>query len=379
MAPKTLKERDQEFDRFAALLRNAVSELGPDLIEDPKLGEVLVRNLTDQLRALLEFQAQEPAPPDHGLAQLVGLGPDAATEMANVRAPEGVTPYDETVTSERLLAISDLYYIYQHEKIGVFRATLKLQQLFKAGSVKLSSGDGAYQLYQYDRRKVLRFTQRDRLQAYLRAFGYGNVPPVQGAKSNREFHRQFSNFNNQVARFFRDKRISEVVRPRATDPSFGSIAIVRRAGLDMRHNLKKFSYGHLNVLRVEVLQLLEEAFQILEADDVKRLFGADNAWDVIEEVYRRHLKQSINVSARNRMAIAGREIIRWLAQPHVLNTTRAEFETLLLQVADYAEEWLTSAESLGVSRPQTRKVTRRNGRAAPARRAREAEWEYGFE
>ena len=41
------------------------------------------------------------------------------------------------------------------------------------------------------------------------------------------------------------------MRERASDPSFGSIAIVRRAGLDMRYNLKNFSYGHLNVLRLE--------------------------------------------------------------------------------------------------------------------------------
>jgi hypothetical protein len=377
MAPKTKKERDQEFDRFAALLQNSIDQLSPDLIQDPKLGEVLLETLTGQLNALLEAQAQEKAPPDQGLAQLIGIGPDAAEDMADVRAPEGVMPYDETVTSERLLALGDLYYIYQHEKIGVFRATLKLQELFKAGAVKLSSGPGAYKLYRYDRRKALRFTQKDRMQAYLRAFGYSRVAPAPGARPNRDFHKLFLHFNSQVARFFRDKRISEVIRTRATDPSFGSIAIVRRAGHDMRHNLKEFSYGHLNVLRVELLQLLEEAFQILGADDVKRLFGSDTAWDVIEEVYRRYFKQSINVSARNRMAIAGREIFRWLAQPHILNATRAEFEALLLQIADDAEEWLTSAEALGITRPGERMTAFRNGRAVPSR-AWEAEWEFEY-
>jgi hypothetical protein len=151
--------------------------------------------------------------------------------------------------------------------------------------------------------------------------------------------------------FWRDKRISEVVRPRASDPSYGSIAIVRRAGLDLRHNLKHFSYGHLNVMRIELLQLLEEAFDILGSPDITRLYGADNAWDVIEEIYLRYFKRAaVNVSAHNRMAITGRDIIRWLAQPHVLNANRAQFETLLMQIAEDAEEWLTSAESVGVAR-----------------------------
>jgi hypothetical protein len=196
---------------------------------------------------------------------------------------------------------------------------------------------------------VLRYTAKDRHQAYLRAFGYTCAPPAPGSVPNRQFHGLFSNFIAQVARFFRDKRISEVIRERATDPSFGSIAIVRRAGLDLRYNLKSFSYGHLNVLRVEGMQLLEEAFKILEADDVKQLFGADNAWDVIEDVLRRYFREYVNVSPRNRMAITGREILRWLAQAFILNTTRAQFEALLQEIAEPCEEWLTSAQTLGVA------------------------------
>src|SRR5262245_65991379 len=199
---QTKKDRDQEFDRFAALLRTAVNQLSPDLIQDPKLGEVLVSLLTDQLNALLLTQAQVPPPPDKGLAQLAGIGPDAAPDMGVVRSPEGVTPYDEAVTSERILALGDLYYIYQHEMIGVFRVTLKLQELFKAGVVRLSSGPGAFALYQYDRRQVLRYTQLERQQAYLRAFGYTCAAPAPGALPNRLFHGSFSQFIREVALFF---------------------------------------------------------------------------------------------------------------------------------------------------------------------------------
>ena len=132
----------------------------------------------------------------------------------------------------------------------------------------------------------------------------------------------FTHFINQVTLFWRDKRISDVIRERAYDPSFGTIAIVRRAGLDLRNNLKWTSFGHLNVLRVEVMQLLDEAFKILNADDVKRLFGADNAWDVVEEVLIRYFNERLVTSPRQRMGVTGREVLRWLAQPHILKTTR---------------------------------------------------------
>jgi hypothetical protein len=355
----TNEEIQSLYDRVAALREQLVDRLAPQLIQNPQLGDAIVRQIDDILNSVVIADANAPTPPDGGLSQLVGLGPGAATKLGATRLPQGVAAYDETVTSERILAVGDLYYIYQHEKLGVFRAVLKLQELFRAGTVRLSSGAGAYGLYQYDRRQVLRYTQQDRLQAYRRAFGYTGTPPSPGAQPNGEFHNLFVHFMTEVAQFFRDKRVSEVIRPRANDPSFGSIAIVRRAGLDLRNNLKHASYGHLNVLRIEVLQLLDEAFRVLETPDIKKLFGADNAWDVIEEVMRQYLGQpQINASQRNRMAIAGRNVLRWLSQAHILNSTRAEFETLLLTIADESEEWLTSAETLGIAeRRSTRRET----------------------
>ena len=65
--------------------------------------------------------------------------------------PAPPPPYDENLRSERIHAIADLYYLYQHERIGIFRIVKKLQELFQAGAVRLSDGEGAGRLYQYDR------------------------------------------------------------------------------------------------------------------------------------------------------------------------------------------------------------------------------------
>jgi len=229
----------------------------------------------------------------------------------------------------------------------------KLQELFKAGTVRLSAGSGAFALYQFDRRDVLRYTRRDRQAAYRRAFGYGDASVPPGSRPNTDFHPRFVHFVNQVTLYWRDKRISDVIRERAFDPSFGSVAIVRRAGLDLRNNLKFTSFGHLNVMRVEVMQLLEEAFRILNSDDIKRLFGADNAWDVVEEVLIRYFNMRLVTSPRQRMAVTGRDILRWLSQPHILESSRAQFESLLMNIAEDAEEWLTSAQALGLARRTT--------------------------
>jgi hypothetical protein len=337
-------------DRIAALQETVTDQHAADLIANPQLADALMGKIDDMLSAVVAADEKAPPPPDQGLAQLAGVGPDAAAQFGDTRIPEGVEPYDEQVQSERIVAVGDLYYIYQHEKIGVFRVIRKLKELFHAGAVRLSGGQGAFRLYQFDRRDVLRYTLRDRLAAYRRAFGYGSTPAPSGTTPNVDFHHMMSHFVNQVALYWRDKRISEVVRERAYDPSFGSIAIVRRAGLDLRNNLKFTSFGHINVLRVEVMQLLDEAFRILGADDVKNLFGVDTSWDVVEEILVRYFNERLVTSPRQRMAVAGREVLRWLAQPHIMKMQRGPFEALLLEIAEYSEEWLTSAQSLGLAK-----------------------------
>lgn len=362
------KEREYQelFDRMGALRETLTSRLAPDLLQTPQLADALIKQIDEMLAAVRNADSKAPPPPDKGLAELAGIGPEAATDFGTTRIPQGVEPYDENVTSERLIAVGDLYYIYQHERIGVFRVVQRLQELFRGGTVRLSAGPGAFALYQFDRREVLRYTLRDRLSAYRRVLGYGSAPVPQGSRPNTDFHNQFSHFVNQVALYWRDKRISDVIRERAYDPSFGSVAIVRRAGLDLRNNLKFTSFGHLNVMRVEVMQLLDEAFRILNSEDIKRLFGADNAWDVVEEVLIRYFNERLVTSPRQRMGVAGREVLRWLAQPHILQTQRVQFEALLLEIAEYAEEWLTSAQAMGVAERRTAGRVMPWDRSAPA-------------
>lgn len=346
----TEKQYQERIDRIQALRQQVADQLSGNLISNPALAEELNQQIDDLEGAAIAADNLAGGPPDRGLAALVGIGPDAAQDFGDTLTSHGVTPYDETVNSERVVAVGDLYYLYQHEQIGVFKVVQKLKELFESGAVRLSSGPGAYRLYQFDRRDVLRYTRKDRHDAYRRVLGYGRGLGSAQSRPNTDFHMLFGHFVNQVTLFWRDKRISDVIRERAIDPSFGSIAVVRRAGLDLRNNLKFTSFGHLNVLRIEVMQVLEECFRILGAEDVKDLFGADNAWDVVDEVLIRYFDERLQSSPRQRMAVTGRDVLRWLSGPHILETGRGEFEAMLMDIAEPAEEWLTSAQAMSLAR-----------------------------
>jgi hypothetical protein len=344
------REYDKRNDQVAALLQEAIKNLGPELIANPQLAEILNRKIDAQVDEFYAADNGQGTPPDGGLADLIGLGKDAPTDLGDTQVSRGVVDYDDTVRSNRLLASADLYYIYIHERLGVFRVVAKLQELFRAGTLRISDGEGAYGLYRFDKHNILRYHQRDRMQAYSQVFGYARDPGP-GARPNPQFHGLFSHFIGESAKYWRDKRISEVIRERATDPTFGSIAIVRRAGLDLRNNVKNSSYGYINVLRVETSQTLAEAFKILESPDVRAQFGADNAWELIELLLWQYFHESVHASTMNRMAVTGRDILRWLAEPFVLQKNRTDFEALLYRIAESSEEWISSEEGMRISRP----------------------------
>jgi hypothetical protein len=352
---------DGSKDQRAKLIEGVIGALGPEALADPSLPDVVSRMVDQKLAApgAMSTNGSKPSAPggqaqrptDGGLSDLIGLGAAAPTDFASVEMSPGVTDYDDTVTSERLMATADLYYQAMHERLGVFQVIFKLQELFRAGSVRISAGPGAFGLYRFDKHAILRYKRTERLQAYQRVLGYGPAGPGRDARPNHQFHPLFTHFIGETAKFWRDKRISEVIRERANDPSFGSIAIVRRAALDLRNNVKNSSYGYVNVLRIETSQALAEAFQILDSPDLKAQFGAETAWDMIELVMWQYFHRSVAASAMNRMAVSGRSVLQWLAQPFVLTSDRRMFEAKLYPIAEAAEEWLSSEEGMRVSKP----------------------------
>ena len=348
--PRSTSEIDEIMAKLAAYRSWLVSSKRSEIIARPKYAEALNQQITD-LEALVETaERDKERGPDGGLLSMIGLGQNALENIGDTPYMPSIPEYDDQVNRERISAIADLYYIYQHERLGVFRAVLKLQDLFRSGSVRLSDGAGAVKLYQYDRKQILRYTQRDRRAAYRKVFGYTDTAPPDGAEPNAMFHPLFTQFTQQVSQFFQDKRVSEVIRPDGRTGTYGSQAVVRRSGLDLRHNLKQVSYGHIAILKTEVMELLNAAFEILDSPDIRHLFGSNSAWDTLEEVMKRHLSETPIISQRGRMAVAGRDILRWLGEDFLVTNVRTDLETYLEDIVDSADDWLTSAESLGLQR-----------------------------
>src|SRR4051795_4481251 len=98
-------ERDYQntLEKYAAALRILAESLGSGPITDPTQADAAVRGIDQLVEGWAAADAAMPAPPDGGLSQLAGVGPDAAPTLGDARMPQGVKPYDDEIQSERIV------------------------------------------------------------------------------------------------------------------------------------------------------------------------------------------------------------------------------------------------------------------------------------
>ena len=63
---------------------------------------------------------------------LLGFGKNGTMPFADVPSPRVAADFDDSVFPSQLQAASQLYFIFQHERMGVFRIARLLKELFHA-------------------------------------------------------------------------------------------------------------------------------------------------------------------------------------------------------------------------------------------------------
>jgi hypothetical protein len=307
----------------------------------------------DQRRAVArEFESRfddllKGASGDGGDAfiDLVGLGKEGVRPFGDIPYPSLVADFDEAVVPSQLHAAAELYYIYQHERMGVFRVADVLRRLYRDGRMRIQRGPGARGLYLLEKWRPLRYGPRDRLVAYMRAFNYGKAPRPAGAIINVNFHFQLVALMTALAQFFRDLTIGEVIRGSQDleQRPFGTIATIQRLGADLRYALDRASYGNIVALSHETGLHLKQLLEVFEAPDIKKSFDANNKWDVIEQVLNRYLGGARELSQRAKMAESGRRVLLWVAgNPFDTADDPLQFQIEAQPAGAHAEAWIAA-------------------------------------
>lgn len=301
----------------------------------------------DKYRVELERRAEElfrsASDGDTSFSDLVGLGAKEV-DFGDLAAPPVESNFDEAVVPTQIRAASELYAIYQHEKMRVFDVARVLLRLFSEGRLRIQRGPGARQLYLLEKHEPLRYKARDRALAYRRAFNYGTLAAPAGAHVFSGFHRQFVAFVSAIAQYYRDLLIGEVIRGSShiEQRPFGSQATIQRLGIDLRWELDRATYGNILALTLETGNYLKLVMSTLEAPDILKAFDANTKWDVIEAVSQQHLGGIQQITQRARMADAGRRILRFVADNPLRETDYDLFKNQVAPLGPVAESWVAA-------------------------------------
>lgn len=287
-------------------LREQLAEMAP---EDRKAFE---QQFEQRFAQLQKDAAGDSA---YGFIDLLGFGEKGVQPFGNLSFPHLTPDFDDSVIPSQLHAAAELYYIYQHEMMKIFKVADVLRQLFQMGRMRIQRGPGARGLYILEKWKPLRYTLRDRMIAYRRVFNYGAGPAPAGAVMNKNFHRQLVAFMTSLAQYFRDLTVGEVIRGSQDidQRPYGNVASVQRLGIDLRYALDRSSYGNILALTHEVGHYLKTIMNLLDAPDIKKSFDANTKWDVVEMISNRHLGGASELSQRSKMAESGRRILLWVS------------------------------------------------------------------
>lgn len=321
---------------FAQFTRDLLADLPP---EERDRYQVDLQQRAEELMRAASAEGEATSFQD-----LVGLGQKGSLPFDAVTVPRIEADFDESVVPTQLHAAAELYFIYQYERMNVFRAAGVLIRLFHEGRIRIQRGPGARALYLLERHYPLRYKTRDRMLAYRRAFNYGKAETPPNAVVNRQFHRQFVAFNSALAQYFRDLLIGEVIRGGhlINQRPFGSQATIQRLGADLRWMVDRATYGFIVPLTIETSNYLKTVLDTLDAPDIKKAFDANNKWDVLEAISQRHLGGIPQITQRTKMAEAGRRLLSFIADDPFKTRDFNLFQAQIQPLGPVAEEWIAA-------------------------------------
>ncbi|MEN8762098.1 MAG: hypothetical protein ABF290_06650 [Thiogranum sp.] len=317
-------------------------------------------------RRYAELQQGAAGDQSHGFIDLIGFGDKGVVPFEDLPYRYLKPDFDESVIPSQLHAAAELYYIYQHERMKIFKVVDVLRQLFQLGRMRIQRGPGARGLYLLEKWKPLRYTLRDRMIAYRRTLNYGSAGAPAGAVVNKNFHRQLVAFMTALAQYFRDLTVGEVIRgsENIDERPFGNIASIQRLGVDLRYALDRSSYGNILALTTEVGHYLGTVLDLLDTPDIKKSFDANTKWDVVEMISNRHLGGAAELSQRAKMAESGRRILQWVADTDFSTSVDPlTFRSEARPFGSHAEAWIAAyrmtpegRKFLGVTRTLKRSI-----------------------
>ncbi|WP_114583007.1 hypothetical protein [Ferruginivarius sediminum] len=304
-----LAEYNNDAELYDAVLKTLVED--PDVTSRPealtKRWVIIAQNLSKS-----GVQADDDKLPIYirsGIEDVVSPGTDDTPGFATeIMLPDLEAGTVVEIKANNLRAAQAIFFASMMEEAGLWAVRDKIAELFQYGYLPFTRGFAGDYLYNVVLRKVaVRISEEERRTLYARLFGVPGGNPMMNGGGYREFYDHLDLAASSVVTLLRDLNKSENL-------IFINQERARKSLRDLAAGLSLHAYGVAYFAAVELQKEINDISRFLGDPEVQRMYGANDMWQVIDQVKIAELNMRSNTTRAKTVANAVAVIIRWCAK-----------------------------------------------------------------
>ena len=262
------------------------------------------------------------------------------------------------INTNNVLCAAQLFYVMSlGDELGIFIAMdLLIAKYLSGGRVDIQSPQVLRDLQNYvlndefpdlqTGRIFKRTNTEERRMFYRQVFNFGDSDLAEGMISNPNFEQYWNVLMIEVVKYI--DKIENSERPE----SFVSRQNVAQAIEDLQYNLSTHSSGMAKVMAPVMYKeldfLIERIFKHEEIVTQLALHNSRSYWKVIERILQEYYQQSINITALQKKAMYGHQILKAIAEytPSIIDDDD-KFSNFI----SLAEAFIITSEQLEEAQP----------------------------
>ncbi len=217
------------------------------------------------------------------------------------------------------------------DEMGVFKVADAVLKYVTMGKVDIQSGETSTRLYNYMKLRDQRTTEDERAMFFKQVFDIGEAQVMNNMASNNQFGNLWDTLMNEVVKYITKYE-------RLDNPENVSRSGIEQAIFNLQHNLSRAASGMVKLYIPEMYAHLEDAMQILGAEEITNQLGhgiARDVWNVLENVNIQEFNYMPNVSGLRTIAQTGRDIIIAISKYSSVTFSDEEFDKLVRDVESF--------------------------------------------
>jgi hypothetical protein len=220
---------------------------------------------------------------------------------------------DVSIEPPNIEAVSIVYTALQVEGLRLFHVVDRITELFMNGLLPIGSGNAGNALDDYYWNSDERLNESSRRAVYARVLGAPGADISKEVAPNRDFDSLFNQFVSSLAEYDRQQRVSDIFDNRGRSLAL-TAENVRAKGRGLARNASYNGWGGTLTSAKRLKQHILTTLAILEQQEIQKVYGVSDPYQVIERVASNEFGQSPNIVKYKTMADAGRILLRLVAK-----------------------------------------------------------------